>query len=552
MGKIGDLWVKLGLKKQEFDKGMNDAEKKTEGFGSKMQKIKGVGLAVWGAIGGAVLKIGKDIVNSTNQMEDKWGMFVTKAKAGWNTFIKTLHNGEWQEFFANFRKEVEAAASLKEVLDADTEIMNSIKIQKARMSDQLAQLEIDMRDQTKSYKDRADAAQRYLKMVLPIYDQEIKRVEKLKAAQYGAFFGGQASASNVNNKANQALWDMMLVEYGKSDPIIDGLAFNEIIDRVLNPDNYITPFSVNEIQHQREFHQIDELQEQLARWLVDKFNRDSGYSTTYNDVISWMIPFFKQYEQNRSGEETQALVDAVIGVDEAMAAYNEETKKVQSALNTAMKGMAADSPDTFLDEFINDLTWLDDIADDPIEIPEIDVTPIESAEEALDDFVAKWQEDQQKIAELNGMLEESIVSSMSNGLQAITDMMMGLEGASPAQVLGALLEPFAQTAITLGEMLVAQGLGIEAFKKSLESLQGGVAIAAGLGLIALGSAMKSGIQALANRGAGGSTSTGSYTGGSSAADVQNYTSELTIYVEGRISGSDIVLAGNKTLSKWRR
>jgi hypothetical protein len=34
--------------------------------------------------------------------------------------------------------------------------------------------------------------------------------------------------------------------------------------------------------------------------------------------------------------------------------------------------------------------------------------------------------------------------------------------------------------------------------------------------------------------------------------VQNYTSELTIYVEGRISGSDIVLAGNKTINKWRR
>jgi hypothetical protein len=34
--------------------------------------------------------------------------------------------------------------------------------------------------------------------------------------------------------------------------------------------------------------------------------------------------------------------------------------------------------------------------------------------------------------------------------------------------------------------------------------------------------------------------------------VQNYESEMTIYVEGKISGSDIVLAGNKTLKNWRR
>ena len=30
MGKISDIWVRLGLKKEGFDKGMDDAAKKTE------------------------------------------------------------------------------------------------------------------------------------------------------------------------------------------------------------------------------------------------------------------------------------------------------------------------------------------------------------------------------------------------------------------------------------------------------------------------------------------------------------------------------------------
>lgn len=553
MGKIGDLWVKLGLKKQEFDKGMNDAEKKTEGFGSKMQKIKGIGLAVWGAIGGAVLKIGKDIVNSTNQMEDKWGMFVTKAKAGWNTFIKTLHNGEWQEFFTNFRKEVEAAASLKEVLDADTEIMNSIKIQKARMSEQLAQLEIDMRDQTKSYKDRAEAAKRYLNMVLPIYDKEIERAKLLKSSQYKAFFGGNASASNVNNKANLALWDMMLVEYGSLDPIIDGFTFNEIIDKILNPNRYITPFSENEVKHQQDLQYITELSSRLAQWVTDKFNRESGYSTTREMAEDWMVTLFKQYEKNRNGVETQALVDAVIGLEEAEAAYDRETKKVQSVLNAALKGMESE---TQLD--IEALERLSDITSEAVvqfqELP--DIIPddwLERNREKIDEALAEVQRLQDIALQGNRAFSDAVAQSLSGATQAFVDCVMGIEGADASQVLMNLMQPFADMAQSLGELFVAEGIGIEIAKKTLQNpLKGGGAlIAAGVGLIAIGSALTAGIQAI-GRGASGGAST-SYSGeGASAANTETYKTEMTIYVEGRISGKDIVLSGNNTLSSWRR
>ena len=112
MGKIGDLWVKLGLKKEEFDKGMNNAEKKSEGFGDKMGKLKGKAVAVWAAIGTAVLKVGKDIATATNDMEDKWEMFTNKASIAWKTFIRTLVSGDWANFVSNFKKEVAAIEQL--------------------------------------------------------------------------------------------------------------------------------------------------------------------------------------------------------------------------------------------------------------------------------------------------------------------------------------------------------------------------------------------------------------------------------------------------------
>ena len=39
--KLADLFVKLGLKKDGFDKGIDDSKKKTNAFGSSIKKIGG-------------------------------------------------------------------------------------------------------------------------------------------------------------------------------------------------------------------------------------------------------------------------------------------------------------------------------------------------------------------------------------------------------------------------------------------------------------------------------------------------------------------------------
>ena len=62
MAKISDIWVRLGLKKEGFDKGINDAEKSTQGFGSKLQSIKAGAVVAWAAIGTAVITFTKDFI----------------------------------------------------------------------------------------------------------------------------------------------------------------------------------------------------------------------------------------------------------------------------------------------------------------------------------------------------------------------------------------------------------------------------------------------------------------------------------------------------------
>ena len=50
MSKIGDLFVRLGLKKDEFSKGIKDAKKETESFGKSMQGLSALAKTAWKSV----------------------------------------------------------------------------------------------------------------------------------------------------------------------------------------------------------------------------------------------------------------------------------------------------------------------------------------------------------------------------------------------------------------------------------------------------------------------------------------------------------------------
>lgn len=61
MGKIGDLWVRLGLKKDEFTSGLKDAEKQTSSFSSKVKGYFTSMAAKAVALGAAFAAIGRGL-----------------------------------------------------------------------------------------------------------------------------------------------------------------------------------------------------------------------------------------------------------------------------------------------------------------------------------------------------------------------------------------------------------------------------------------------------------------------------------------------------------
>lgn len=551
MGKISDLWVKLGLKKEGFDKGIDDVKKKTKETENGFGKLKAAGIAVWAAIGAAVVSFVKDFRDKTQAVGDAWAIMASRAEARWKVMLESLTNG-----FDNLRQRMNDAADAAEAytsaMDANFEIQNAFKLQRAEMARELAELEIAMRDTGKTFEERLKLIEDYKNKQGRLYNQIAEQAKYLEDVTLGKFIAGGELADT--QQLRDDLKKLLTHGFGSRE-LLDALSNN------LNRENSIA-YVQDAIQSMRR-QGISSSKAEADLWAsvptkIDLSKWQGEYGTD-------LLEMWKLYNNYRNDAETMELVDRFIATWVAESSEKENNKRVE-ILEQNLKAQKAQADqkagelaekeakeiaDATLEAEAELNAWLDEILNEPIQI---ELEPIEfdfsANEAALDEIVEKHRARMEEIAALNQMLEDSIVSSLSGGLQAFTDMMMGLDGADATNVLSALMTPFADMAMRLGEMLLAEGIAIEAFKKSLATLQGGAAIAAGLGLMAIGSALKSGIQAMARGGAGGAGA--SYGAESASAAATDINTEMTIYVKGRLDGGDLVLSGQKTTNMWAR
>lgn len=540
MGKLGDLIVRLQLKHDDYKKGLKQAEKDTKGFSATLGKIKGAGVAVWAAIGASVISFGKQLINSSQRIGDAWNKMTSQIKGGWDVFVQSVGAWNWDNFIGRIKEATVAAKALTNALDAEFEISNSIKLQKAAMAEELAELEVLARDQTKSYEERAKAAQKYLDKVKPLYDQELILAQRLEDAHLGKFLAGSGLEDTAQVREDLRKF---LVDIGKIPTLLDDLSAKSSAQKII--DKGVNALGSN----YRKVNAAYDVRNQMHNKLKDI---QAGYQTD-------LVALFRAYNDMRGDEDAKPMVDAMIRAGEAAGAFNRETKRMQAALSTSLSQINKQENAGTIAEELADMTKplekLPAITAPAFQMNLPDIIPddwLDRNRDKIDAAVAEAMRLQQITNEINQQFNDAVVASLSGATQALVDCIAGIEGADASQVLAALLRPFAQTMISLGEILLAEGLAVEVFKTSLESLQGGPAIAAGLGLIALGTALSAGIQALS-----GSTSKSTSAGGVGTADSSNrsyetYEQEITVHVVGEIAGDKIVLAGQKTLNKWNR
>ena len=517
--KIGDLWVKLGLKKDEFDKGMKEAGEQVSGNGGLLGKLKSfkVGaLAIWAGVAAGAVAMADKFAHTSQRIGDIWDSTMAGMKGAWGTFIAAVNSADFSNLGKRMADSFREAKLLANMKDAEFEVMNSIELQ------------IRMRNQKLSQKDREAAAKEYLEKVKGIYEQEEQYRKKYSIQAQNTYLTGAGVKETGRNRA-------ALQEF------LTSVAPNQELVKALDEYNRNNNHYANESQ----------------RTLLEGLKEQTGINLATLGKIA-------NYYQSTNDDTAKALVDAIVAERAAAGAFNEETRRVQNlGDNVTVKGggkiketleetmaKAQAAMDKVFDDTID---HLDDVFKDmePVKFEPLEIVPPDLSE--WDEFYEKWKHDMAVVQEIVEGFQDSAIRGLSDSFQVLFNQLAGLEESNPGRVFQALLDPIADMAVKAGEIIMAEGLATIAAKSALETFgeTGWGAVAAGAALMAAGAAAKAGLASLAQ--GGRSTATTSYgsTGGGTG-QTQTIQTELTVYVTGRISGNDILLSGQKTQNNLNR
>lgn len=555
MGKIGDLWVKLKLKSDEYKKGLDEAESKTRSFSDKIKSLSVTAKAIWGAIGISAAKLAGGFIKSSQTIGDAWDKTMTRLTTKWQAVVAEINRslagsgteslGQqlargfmgpiWGTLFGpNSKRAGLAVKSLSEAKDAMTEIEYAFRLNMSQTGSKLHELYLKMMNTALSASEREAAAKDYRKEVEDIYAPRVKGIKDVldKTVQQYLVLGGMSPDRYSSEKV------VDLIKMMGSDPAKVEREYSDFFAGYQSLDDKVSGNLVNTMEAY--YNATNEMNDFLKR--ADR-TAQSMENTGLDDIIKKL----------GSAKDGMADFRAQVAEEAEVMAADEEFQNMSDPLEEFER-----THDEALSNMTEKQRTFAELAQESYEkavksawhFQEEQSAALEQAQKDAQAAADKQADEAAKVAELNNMLSDSIASSLSDGTQAFTDMLFGLEGADASSILSALLQPFANTAKQLGEMLVAQGVAVEVFKKSLDNLQGTPAIAAGMALIAISSAISSGIKSL---GASAGSSASSASAGSSGASTDtNISTEMTVYVKGKISGKDILISGDNARSYYGR
>ena len=213
MGKIGDLWVKLKLKSDEYKKGLDEAQGKTRSFSDKIKSLSVTAKAIWGAIGISAAKLAGDFIKSSQTIGDAWDKTMTRLTTKWQAVVAEFNRslaGSGTESFGqqlargfmgpiwgtlfgpNSKRAGLAGKSLSEAKDTMTEIEYAFRLTMAQSGPKLHELYLKMMNTALSASEREAAAKDYRKEVEDIYAPRVKGIKDVmdKTAQQYLAIGG--------------------------------------------------------------------------------------------------------------------------------------------------------------------------------------------------------------------------------------------------------------------------------------------------------------------------------------------------------------------------
>lgn len=414
----------------------------------------------------------KGMISATGDAQDKFAKLQIQCKEATHQFYRVLSSGDLTNFIGRLREAVNAAGDYVDAIDRLEDFNRSLSVQEAEQRSALAKLRIDYQDVTKSYEERAEAAKKYIQI-----ESELSEKRKTYANQ------------NLNS-------------------LLDELSTLTKVDR-----ERIKGF-VREYENYDELIQKGQELQRLQKAWGAAWGRGER-----NEIAKQVVQLKKDYPELESimtqfGELTEQeldqVKDALIRLAEADASYYENTIKAKTKLHSLLQQIAKDYNKVNNEFGAANPLYIPDVAE-KIDMPTasdllIDEELPNELEAYYNECVAKttkfaddWRAQMDRIAEYNQIIEQGVEDMAINFAQSLGEVMVS---GGKFDLASALLNPIADMIATLGKLLITTGIGVEAFKKSLQTLQGPVAIAAGIALVALAAAIKSSIQNIPSGGGG--------------------------------------------------
>lgn len=571
MGKIGDLVAKLKLDGSHYDKGLKTAKKNTNTFASGLKSLKAGAVAVWAAIGAAAVKMGKEVIGANQKLGDQFAVLTSEMKAGWDTFARSLASWDFDNFFGRMKEAARAAKELQQARDGIFESGNASTLFEAMNADKMVRLEETFRNTALDDTERIAAGRELLRLRKEAYEIKRKDLAAVSTASVNNFLAGTRAGKTADP---QKMLSAFLTSYQSNNagfveavqwlrdntggwteegkPIVAGnyavspeiwrKNYNTVITRVAQmlqqwgiaaSKENILAFA--ELGRVYELQRNDESVKQVVADMVNALKFDSDFYSANRRITAQLDVLEtnagKAPELTKEEQERQRRIKTPLEFVPTIDA--DELDKIIEQVDAEMI------------EEAKDMTALD------LKV-EIDTSALDPAIEKMKSFGAEVLRQQEKLKQLRDSLNEglksAITDSLTDGVQSVTDALFQLEGADASNILASIARPFGSFAKTMGSLLIAYGVSMEAFKNAFAVP--GAAIAAGAGLIAVGALITSAVSSFnKSQSTAGASSAGASAYAPSTSDMR---SEITVNVHGRLNGSDIVLAGQNTLRNWSR
>jgi hypothetical protein len=499
-------------------------------------------------------------------------------KGAYSAFVRQISSGEgWNNLFANMREAYRVSKEVAAALDEIFERKTSFSYQEAEAEKAIAQQQLIMRDASKSEAERKAAAQEIIRLTNQLGDTKRAIYEDEAAANRKLFM----QQSGLNDEQT----NFLVREYNQNREIINQAReylnqkkklssvggqgfFTESVGPIPSPVAKQQPISPELERLERETPQVikdiaaltesyDKVSDDLVKGMADAevavirvdtetlnaqqransmLGTLSKAGSAVADAGAEQAQRILQRAQDSAKSEIQILNEKYTEEKALLERYGLETTALTEEWSRNINELVKKALDVDLEDF---------------EMPDLDLSLPEIDDDSFQIELDKLLGDLERAQEFAQEFKETVAAGVGDAVQELADQFMGLEDINPGKIASALLTPLADMAVKEGEILIAQGIGVEACKKALESLNGYAAIAAGTALVAIGAAAKAGLKALAS----GSSSGVSTTSSAASTATSEYTdnrSEITIYVRGKLEGDDIVLSGERTLDKWGR